>query len=366
MLRVLHVCTDFWPSTGGIQFFVRELSKRSRAVGVDAAVLCCNRTKGHPGKLPKKDCIDGVPITRAPFLDLRFYKPTSFFDVTLRDFDVIHVHGLGAQLDYLALSKGIHRRPIILSTHGAIFHTESLRWLKQHYFYRLQPFILGRVDLVAACSRNDADLFCKVSQNVQLLENAVNVDELLALPSINKCRTRCLYVGRLAPSKGIDTLLKVFAFAKRHGAKFELRIVGPDSSKQGHLYEAMAQELALSECVRFLGAVDPSQLVMEYERADIFVSASRYEGFGISAIEARAAGCRLLLHRNDAFSLLFDQDSAVTLTDYSSVDEAGTALMNLLEDHGDGETGRFEMQQYSWGQKMNEWLTVYRQVAGAQ
>jgi alpha-1,3-mannosyltransferase len=364
MLSVLHVCTDFWPITGGIQSFVLELSRRTRALGVNAAIFCCNGSSAYPAKLPSSDSVDGVPVTRAAYLDLRFYKPTLFSKVKLRDYDVIHVHGLGAQLDYLALSKSTHGRPIILSTHGAIFHTKSLRWLKQQYFYRFQPFILSRVDLVAACSASDADLFQRISGRVRLVENGVDVDKLLALPMSGKCPTRCLYVGRLAANKGIEPLLNAFAYAQERGATFDLRIVGPDSSQQGHRYSALAGRLGLSKRVQFLGAVEPDVLMKEYGSADIFVSASRYEGFGISAIEARAAGCRLLLQSNDAFTALFGADPTVTLIDFQSAANAGGALLELLQKDSDAATGRSGVSRYSWDRKAHEWLAIYRDLRG--
>jgi alpha-1,3-mannosyltransferase len=363
MINVLHVCTDFWPITGGIQSFVRELSKSTQALGVASAVFCCNGSNGHRGKLPETDSLDGVPITRASFLDLRFYKPTSFSKARLKDYDLIHVHGVGAQLDYLALLKNRHRRPIILSTHGAIFHTPALRWLKLQYFYRLQPLILKKVDLVAACSPSDECLFKKISARVQLVENGVDIDGLLALPMGAKVPARCLYVGRLAANKDIDALLRMFAHAKGRGAIFELRIVGPAAPGERNRYEALAEQIGLSGSVQIVGAVDADQLTKEYAAAAIFVSASRYEGFGISAIEARSAGCRLLLQRNDAFTALFGADSGATLVDYQMLDDAGEKLMSLLKTAGSGdEGGRASMARYSWGRKAQEWLMIYRQV----
>jgi len=363
MISVLHVCTDFWPITGGIQSFVRELSKSTQALGVASAVYCCNGSQGYPGKLPETDSLDGIPITRAPFLDLRFYKPTSFSKARLKDYDVIHVHGVGAQLDYLALRKVAHGRPIILSTHGAIFHTPALRWLKLQYFYRLQPLILKRVDLVAACSPSDADLFKKISARVQLVENGVDIDKLLALSMEEKVPARCLYVGRLAANKEIEALLRVFAGAKSRGANFELRIVGPAPPIERSRYEELALQAGLAGSVRFVGPVDADDLIKEYAAAAIFVSASRYEGFGISAIEARAAGCRLLLQRNDAFTALFGSDSETKLIDYQKFDDAGEKLMALLKAPGTNfETGRTSMSRYSWQRKAQEWLAIYRHV----
>ena len=363
MLSVLHVCTDFWPSTGGIQSFVRELAGRSRARGVDAAVLCCNRSKNHRGRLPDEESIDGIPVMRAAFLDLHFYKPTWLSSARLRAYDLIHVHGVGAQLDYLSLLKWRHHRPIVLSTHGAIFHTQTLRWLKQQYFHRFQPLVLARVDLIAACSRSDAELFSGFAPRVQLLENATDVEPLLALPLSQKRRGRCLYVGRLAANKDLETLLRVFARARAGGLSFELRIVGKGSSHEVRRLETSARELGLGEHVHFVGPVASDELLAEYGAADVFVSASRYEGFGLSAIEARAAGCRLLLQENAAFRGLFGSDTGVVLTEYRSIEDAASRLVELLQNEPPADRhGRTAMERFAWSRKAGEWLDLYQKV----
>jgi alpha-1,3-mannosyltransferase len=361
---VLHVCTDFWPSTGGIQQFVLDLARHSATIDIRASVLCFNRVKGHPGNLPEEDTVDGVAVKRIPFLDFKYYKPALVPWRFLRKFDLIHVHGTGAPLDLVALTKGLHGRPVVLSTHGGIFHTATLSELKRLYFYGFQRLTMRYVDAVAACSRSDATLFEMISDKVQLLENAVSVRPFLALPLDKKERGVCLFVGRLAANKGIDALLRAFAAALQGGADGRLRIVGPDADGNLLRYKALAQQLAVAHRVAFVGRLDQQQLLEEYARADVFVSASRYEGFGLSAIEAKASGCRLLLHQNDAYRTLFDVDSSATLVNFDDALTAGSALRRLLEEPSAARlrTRREETQVYSWEKKIVEWSLLYRRA----
>ncbi|MGA2776334.1 MAG: glycosyltransferase family 4 protein [Steroidobacteraceae bacterium] len=368
VLNVLHVCTDFFPSIGGIQSFVLELAKRSSEVGIRAAILCCDRVRGCPGNLPPVDEVNGIPVRRVPFLDLHFYKPTFFRPSLVRGYDLVHVHGIGAQLDYLSMTKSLHRTPILVSTHGGIFHTPALQRVKQAYFRAIQPMVMANVDLVAACSRSDAKLFSSVSKRVHLVDNAVDVEPYLALRMQHKVDGRCLYVGRLADNKGIESLLKVFAVAKARGAEFLLRLVGPDPLEQTAHYRAIAATLKIGACVEFVGMVDPSQLLAEYEQAAYFVSASRYEGFGISAIEAMAAGCCLILQNNDAFESLFSSDADVKLMNFEEIDSAGAYLAERLKSgpRGAGASGRSRAGIYSWERKILEWSSIYARVAERQ
>lgn len=364
MLSVVHICTDFLPSTGGIEQFVSELAQRSVARGLRVTVVCFNRNRTSPHRLPAEEFLNGVAIRRIPFIDLRYYKPSVIPLSIVQSHDIVHVHGIGAPLDYLALTKPLHRRPIIVSTHGGIFHTATLGSIKRLYFRRFARLSLRRASAVAACSASDAALFQTISDRVTLLENAVDVEPFLSLAGDKKVSGRCLYVGRLSANKGIALLLRAAAVAHERAATFTLRLVGPDVEGKRGEYEALARSLGIFALVSFVGSVTRQALLEEFQLADFFVSASQYEGFGISAIEARAAGCRLLLHDNEAFRSLFQSDAAVTLSDFANSEIAGTAFSNLLREspHASNWASRRWVEKFSWNHKIQEWIGLYQAV----
>ncbi|HEY4366949.1 MAG TPA: glycosyltransferase family 4 protein [Steroidobacteraceae bacterium] len=362
MPSVLHICTDFWPSTGGIERFVLDLATRSDSIGLTASILCFDRVKSHPGQLPRKETVCGIAVTRIPFVDLKFYKPAVLPLQLLRQHDVLHVHGPGALLDFAVLTKWLHRKPIVLSTHGGLFHTRTLLLVKRIYFFGLQPTLMRFVDAVAACSKTDAALFRRIADRVVLVENAVDTSMYLALSRDRQRQGRCLYVGRLSDNKGIPDLLRAFAAAKQRGAVFELRLVGRDENGNRARYIELARTLGIEEWVAFLGAVDQEGLLREYQCAQVFVSASRYEGFGLSAIEAKAAGCQLVLNANAAFSDIFSSDKAAILTDFTNAESTAPLLVAVLQgDSTMSNAVRREVEAYSWQRKLGEWRSLYMQ-----
>ncbi len=361
MTSVLHICTDFAPSTGGIERFVQELATRSQGAGFQTAVLCLDRVRAVPGRLPRHEVLGSLAVTRAPFLDLVYYKPCWLPLSLLKKADVLHVHGIGAQLDFVVATRWLHRRPIVVSTHGGIFHAARLALVKRLWFHGVQRAVLAGVKAVVAGSRNDQTLFERVSRRVVLIENAVDVEPLLALPATGRIAERCLYVGRLSANKGLPALLGAFGAARRLGRAFTLHCVGPDPDGMRSTLERLAREADIAAQVTFTGEVDADRLRREYAEATLFVSASRYEGFGLSAIEARAAGCRLVLQANDAFRANFADDPGVTLTDFARADRAGADLEAALKVGTDAAvmSGRVRMDRYSWASRLRDWTALY-------
>jgi mannosylfructose-phosphate synthase len=103
-------------------------------------------------------------------------------------------------------------------------------------------------------------------------------------------------VGRLARNKGYDLLIQAFeVLAKREPeAVLHLAVGGTNlSPREQELLDelhALVDKLGLKERVRFSGFVPDEHLSDHYRAADLFVLSSRYEPFGMTAIEAMASG----------------------------------------------------------------------------
>ena len=95
-----------------------------------------------------------------------------------------------------------------------------------------------------------------------------------------------LSVGRVAPGKGIDLLVR--ALPRLEGT--HLAIVGPDDRGTMGELARLAQKLAVSDRVHAVGAWPDSSVLEIYGDADVFALASQYESFGMAAAEAAATG----------------------------------------------------------------------------
>jgi glycosyltransferase involved in cell wall biosynthesis len=116
------------------------------------------------------------------------------------------------------------------------------------------------------------------------------VDAVAFVPRRRDRTVALLSVGALVPRKGYDVLLA--ALATLHAAPWRLAIVGArdrDRATAAEIEATMAA-LALDGRVTLAGAVSPERLAALYQEADVFVLASRFEGYGMAFAEAIAHG----------------------------------------------------------------------------
>jgi len=133
-----------------------------------------------------------------------------------------------------------------------------------------------------------ADLFGYPEERITvILPGTDRPDELSRQPSE---RVRLLSVGTVVPRKGYDLLFQ--ALSGVADRTWHLEIVGGlDADPEcARALQRQAEELDLSDRIAFRGAVRPEDLAGYYRSADIFVLASRYEGYGMAYTEALAHG----------------------------------------------------------------------------
>ena len=101
-------------------------------------------------------------------------------------------------------------------------------------------------------------------------------------------------LSRLSPEKGIERLLRALPWVE---GRLCVWICGAPAFMQGRRYAAKLRRLA-GDRVKFLGHVTGAHKAALLQRADLFVSASRHESYGLTIAEAAAAGCRIVSHQH--------------------------------------------------------------------
>ena len=109
-------------------------------------------------------------------------------------------------------------------------------------------------------------------------------------------------MSRLSPEKGIERLLRALPHVHANGCKLRVLICGAPAYMKGRAYERKLKRLAsrLGEMngarVEFAGHVTGPRKAALLHRADVFVSPSHHESYGLAIAEAVAAGCQVISH----------------------------------------------------------------------
>ena len=174
-----------------------------------------------------------------------------------------------------------------------IFHPQTAEKLRQGR--EQMAALAGAADINLADSRfNAAELVQAGYTDVRVLPLVIDFRRLDVRPDPTVMEAyrdgipNVLFVGRCAPNKCIDDLIRLFAVYQRNlRPPSRLLHVGSFTGMEAYhgLCRIQARNLGLSE-VHFLGSVSRAQLAACYRVADVFLSASEHEGFCIPLLES--------------------------------------------------------------------------------
>jgi alpha-1,3-rhamnosyl/mannosyltransferase len=177
-----------------------------------------------------------------------------------------------------------------------------------------------------------------------------------------------LCVGTLEPRKNLSTLFAAFAgLPEPLRKRYPLVVAGMSGWNTDDLMKS-AQALIRSGELRLLGYVKDELIAPLYAGASVFCYPSRYEGFGLPALEAMASGVPVLT--TNRTSLPEVVGSAGLMVDPDDVGSMRDSLRNLLEDRDLAmrlaAAGLERSTTFSWNRCALETLKVYEQVAQAR
>jgi glycosyltransferase involved in cell wall biosynthesis len=116
-----------------------------------------------------------------------------------------------------------------------------------------------------------------------------------------------LFLGFVSKLKGIDILINAVAKLRFDLPNLKLHVVGHGEEMRESSMQ-LVKHLGIDNSVVFHGAADPSMVPAYYKSADIFVHPSRFEGFGITILEAMASGVPIVASDISSFSEILSND----------------------------------------------------------
>jgi D-inositol-3-phosphate glycosyltransferase len=214
----------------------------------------------------------------------------------------------------------------------------------------------------------DPEMFRPVPREEAL--SAVGID----LPQPNRL---VLFVGRLDPVKGLDTLLRAMCELKEIEPELSktlsLVVIGGDADENGaDLSEALEcldqlkDEVGISDLVAFVGSRAQDTLTYYYSAAEVVVVPSYYESFGLVALEAMACGTPVIASRVGGLQHTVEDGVTGFLVPAGDPQALAEKLRVVLCDSDLrqrlGTDARHRAQSYAWATVAERVMGVYQQL----
>jgi glycosyltransferase involved in cell wall biosynthesis len=304
-MRICLVSKQFDPSGGGSERYAYALSVALARRGHDVDVFALGSPTSLLNGLPDRLSVTFVGERKRSLVTLE----TLYFSLLTRsrvDFDAYDViHGTLMPASPIALTIRPPSTPLVVTSHGTSLgevRSHNLEvptdYLKKLFFHptnvAMDVATIPRADRVIAISRNSYDELADrypVSRDALVhVPHGVNVDRFHPDHDPHEATTgdrfTLLHVGRLVSRKHVDLGLRAVAALDRPDV--ELLVAG-DGTHRTRL-ETLADRLGIADRVTFLGFVPEADLPSLYAGSDAFLFLSRYEGFGLTFLEAMASG----------------------------------------------------------------------------
>ena len=145
-----------------------------------------------------------------------------------------------------------------------------------------------------------------------------------------------LAIGRLARNKGYDLLLRGFDVVARRipDARLVLAVGGEQMSREEvsilDSLKSLAAGLSLNDRVTFAGFVSERELADRYRAADVFVLSSRYEPFGMTALEAMACGTPTVVTTHGGLHRVLTYGRHALFADPFDAEDLGITITKVL------------------------------------
>lgn len=277
--------------------------------------------------------VESLPISKKP--GINDIKNLFFLRKQLGERSYVKIIGHGAKggmyarcLSSLCLSKKSYYVP-----HGGVLHYNhnSLAGICYFYIEKILFFLTHKILFESEYSKisYNQKVWKLNESDYAILSNCIEMDKIRESKnkklsrSFDNEKLKICCAAQLRDLKGIDVLLEALSSANLPASSYVCDIYGSGTKEDENRYRKYVHDVGLSEAVQFKGVGDVFRLYADY---DLYIQPSRFESFGLAALEAYFAGCDLILSNTGGLLNNFRDAPDVTFFETGSVASLREAL----------------------------------------
>jgi glycosyltransferase involved in cell wall biosynthesis len=324
-MRILQICSA--REIGGGERHLADLANAltNRGHEVFAALSPASPVSAQLLSLPAQNIIE-LPMRNS--LNLATAIKLARF-VRSQSIDIVHAH---VARDYLLAALTTDR-------------SESRLVLTRHVLFplrRIHRLTLRRTSRVIAVSRAVAESLVSQgvfeAEKIATIHNGIDLGRFASVhvePGRNQ-RPRVGMVGHIAPIKGQEDFVRAAAIASEYRDDIEFLIAGEDktdSRENRRALEKLISELKMEDRIKTIGWTDD---VASFLRTlDVYVSPAHSEPFGLSIVEAMAAGVPVVATASEGAREIIDDNETGRLVPIGESEVIAATILDLLEDESE-------------------------------
>jgi len=301
-------------------------------------------------------------VERIPVVRTVFRQPFYVWSLWrgLKDVDVAHIFSASYWSFWIApvpamFVARLRGKKTLIHYHSG----EARDHLKR--FRSARP-LLAKADLLVVPSGYLRDVFREFGLDAKVVPNIIDLSQF-SFRLRRPFRPRLVCTRGFHPYYCVDVVVKAFAEVQRCYPEATLDLVGGGPAEAE--IRKLVDDLELSN-VEFSGVISRQEIGRHYDRADIFINASRLDNMPVSVLEAFLSGTPVITTSPEGMDYIVDQGRTGLLSPPGDAEALARNVLRVLEDQELANQLAYnahqESERYCWTAVREQWLGLYRSL----